>query len=168
MNQSDFLKIVSRLKMTPHPEGGYFVETWRSEESTNIKNRGTRQLGTSIYFLMPYGQTSKFHRLTSDEIWHFHQGDEISVVLLQSDGSLEKKVVGPVGSGNSLPQVVIPKNTWFGAIHEGQPHHGYTLVGCTVSPGFEFSDFELAKRDDLLKDFSQTNHDWIDKLTPKP
>jgi predicted cupin superfamily sugar epimerase len=168
MTQTNFSEIVSKLEMSQHPEGGFFVETWRSAESTNISGRGLRHLGTSIYFLMPHGKVSKFHRLSSDEIWHFHQGDEISVILLHSNGTIEKRIVGPIGQKNAIPQAIIPKNTWFGATHEQPPCHGYTLVGCTVSPGFEFSDFELGDRKSLLEEFSrahQSTRDWIEKLT---
>ena len=160
--------IIATLKMTPHPEGGFYSETYRCRESVNLDRQGQRSLGTSIYFLLSRGDISHFHRLSSDEIWHFHQGDSITVVMIKPNGSIEKAVVGPVGSGDARPQVIIPKGTWFGAIHEGEPVQGYTLVGCAVTPGFDFSDFEMATRTILLAEFSglsfQTT-DWILKLT---
>lgn len=163
-----FMDIVARLNMTAHPEGGYFTETYRSAETMDLRDRGRRAWGTSIYFLMPRGQISKLHRLTSDEIWHYHQGDTITVLIITSNGQLQKHLVGPIQSGEERPQVIIPKGSWFGAIHEGQPHNGYTLVGCTVSPGFDFADFELAKRESLLKAFpkaSSETREWILKLS---
>lgn len=161
-------ELVVTLKMMPHPEGGYFSETYRCNDSVNLEQYGDRALGTSIYFLLPRGDVSHFHRLRSDEIWHFHQGDNISVVILKSDGSVEKVIAGPVGKDGARPQVIIPKGTWFGAIHEAEHSHGYTLVGCTVTPGFDFADFEMATRTGLLQEFKGSQReaiDWILKLT---
>lgn len=160
--------IIATLKMTPHPEGGFYSETYRCSESVTLEGYGHRSLGTSIYFLLSSGGVSHFHRLSSDEIWHFHQGDPVTVVMIKPDGLIEKEVVGSVGNGNARPQIIIPKRTWFGAIHEGEAVHGYTLVGCTVTPGFDFSDFELATRSALLAEFKQASRqtsEWIVKLT---
>lgn len=160
--------IISALKMTRHPEGGFYSETYRCGESVNLDRRTRRSLGTSIYFLLSLGDISHFHRLASDEIWHFHQGDPVTVVMIKPTEDVEKVVVGPVGQGDARPQVIIPKGTWFGAIHEEHPVHGYTLVGCTVTPGFDFSDFEMGSRACLLAQFSGSSAqttDWILKLT---
>jgi len=161
-------ELVAKLKMDRHPEGGYFVETWRSTEACEVPERGHRNLGTSIYFLMPHGQVSKFHRLTADEIWHFYQGDPIAVLTLDHQRGLNKHIVGPIGRFGATPQLIIPKGTWFGAMHEGLGTEGFTLVGCTVSPGFEFQDFELANREKLLAHYanadSQTKN-YITRLT---
>jgi hypothetical protein len=167
-NLIDQQEVIADLKMKPHPEGGFYSETYRCRDSVTLDKMGHRSLGTSIYFLLPRGEVSLFHRLASDEIWHFHQGDCITVVMIKPNGSIEKAVVGPVGNGVARPQVIIPKGTWFGAIHESDRPHGYTLVGCTVTPGIEFADFEMATRTGLLEEFkgarSQTN-DFILKLT---
>ena len=163
-----FRDIISTLQMQPHPEGGYYSETYRSSEKGQFSDRGLRSAGTSIYFLMPSGKISKFHRLASDEIWHFHQGDNITVVMITSEGTIRRHVVGPVGRDHARPQVIIPKNTWFGAVHEGTTSCGYTLVGCTVSPGFEFTDFELASKEQLIKSFPHAGpetRDWISRLS---
>lgn len=160
--------IIEQLKMSPHPEGGYFVETWRSEEMYDLPGQGARNLGTGIYFLIPHGQLSRFHRLKADEIWHFYQGDPITVVTLNSKQGLKQNLVGPIGLDHGMPQLIIPQGTWFGAIHESPPEQGYTLVGCTVSPGFEFKDFELATRDKLMAKFAGGDDkvkEWIKKLT---
>ena len=152
LNKTAF-ELTRHLNMTPHPEGGYFVETWRSAEFCQLPTLGRRNLGTSIYFLMPHGQVSKFHRLTADEIWHFYQGDPITVLTLDPERGLQKHLVGAIGTAHAAPQLIIPKGTWFGALHEDTGSQGYTLVGCTVSPGFEFQDFELAKRQQLLAEY---------------
>jgi predicted cupin superfamily sugar epimerase len=164
----NFKDVISSLQMIPHPEGGYYAETYRASERGQFTDRGLRSAGTSIYFLMPRGDVSKFHRLASDEIWHFHQGDPITVVTISTQGTIRRDVVGPVGLGEAKPQVIIPKNTWFGAMHEGPTNHGYTLVGCTVSPGFEFTDFELASKKELMKSFADASpetHEWISRLS---
>lgn len=161
-------KIIEQLKMSPHPEGGYFVETWRSKESFELQRHQQRHLGTCIYFMMPHGHMSRFHRLRADEIWHFYQGDPITVVLLDEQMGLTQNLVGPIGDDDAVPQLIIPKGSWFGALHLTPPKHGYTLVGCTVSPGFEFEDFELAKRSELLSQFSEGSANiqkWINLLT---
>ena len=157
-------EIISTLRMTPHPEGGFYSEKYRCGESLRIADQGHRSLGTSIYFLLPRGDISHFHRLRSDEIWHFHQGDPVTVVMIKPNSSIQKVVVGPVGSGDAKPQVIIPKGTWFGAIHENEHQHGYTLVGCTVTPGFDFSDFEMAARTRLLDEFKNASSETIDSI----
>lgn len=160
--------VITTLKMTEHPEGGFYTETYRCRESITLDGLGRRALGTSIYFLLPRGDISHFHRLASDEVWHFHQGDSVTVVMIRPNGIIEKSIVGSVGNMDARPQLVIPKGTWFGAVHQGEGSHGYTLVGCTVTPGFDFSDFEMATRSDLLEEFSRTSSEtteWIIKLT---
>jgi predicted cupin superfamily sugar epimerase len=167
-SQLGFDLLVAKLQLKPHPEGGFYRETYRAQGDAEFREHGRRVAGTSIYFLMPRGDVSRFHRLASDEIWHFYQGDSITVVMITTEGRIVKKTVGPVGAGDAQPQVVIPENTWFGAIHEGPVSNGYTLVGCTVSPGFEFKDFELASRSQLLSTFagaSPETREWISKLT---
>lgn len=167
-SESNLRKIIEQLKMSPHPEGGYFVETWRARDICDVPGHGVRNLGTGIYFLMPHGQMSRFHRLRADELWHFYQGDPITVVTLSAEHGLQRNLVGPLGLDHALPQLIIPEGTWFGALHETPPTHGYTLVGCTVSPGFDFKDFELATREQLVAQFSgrdETVKKWIKQLT---
>ena len=141
-----------------------FPETYRCSDSVTLTQHGRRSLGTSIYFLLSRGEISHFHRLASDEIWHFHQGDPVTVVMIKPNGQIEKSAVGPVGSGDARPQVIIPKETWFGAIHENEHTHGYTLVGCTVTPGFDFADFEMATRTGLLEKFKGASSETIDLI----
>ena len=142
---------IEKLEMIKHPEGGYFKETYRSDESIDAghlpgRYEGSRSFGTSIYFLLTTESVSNFHRLQSDEIWHFHQGGVAKIHFITEEGQYYSKDIGPdLEKGQSL-QVIIPRNTWFAA--EVIEEH-YILVGCTVSPGFEFEDFELAEGKNL-------------------
>lgn len=143
---------IEKLNLQAHPEGGYFNETYRSEEGVEksaLPERygSSRTFGTSIYFLLSTESVSNFHRLASDEIWHYHQGGSATIHMISEDGELTSKRIGPdIEAGESL-QVVIPKRTWFAA---EVVKDEFILVGCTVAPGFEFEDFELADRDDLI------------------
>lgn len=138
---------IRELRLAPHPEGGWFRETFRSPECYPVSSlparfAGEHALFTSILYLLAAGQRSHFHRLRSDEVWFHHSGGDVLVHLLGPDG--ERMLV--VGDGT--PQVVVPHGTWFAA--EPAPGADYALVGCLVSPGFEYDDFELASRDALL------------------
>lgn len=142
---------IDKLSLQAHPEGGYFNETYRSDERIEggeLPSRygSSRVFGTSIFFLLTTESVSNFHRLASDEIWHYHQGGGAIIHMISEDGQLSfKKVGSDLASGESL-QVIIPKGTWFAA---EVVKEDYILVGCTVAPGFEFEDFELADRDAL-------------------
>ncbi|OEK02428.1 hypothetical protein BFP97_13245 [Roseivirga sp. 4D4] len=148
---------IEKLKLQAHPEGGYFNETYRSKEhieGTELPSRygSSRVFGTSIYFLLTIESVSNFHRLASDEIWHYHQGGGAIIHMISEEGELTSKRIGPdLEAGESL-QVIIPKGTWFAAEVE---RDAYILVGCTVAPGFEFEDFELADRDALSSAYPQ-------------
>ncbi len=144
---------VETLELTPHPEGGYFRETYRAAESISAaalptRFSGDRNLCTSIYFLLEAGQASTFHRIKSDEIWYFHLGTPIRIHSIADDGSANSVLLG-----EEAFQTVVPAGVWFGA--ELAEASGYALVGCAVSPGFDFADFELARRDALIQDFPQ-------------
>lgn len=149
---------ISNLGLEKHPEGGYFKEIYRSDEllpaaSLPARYQGARAFSTSIFFLLKKGEPSRFHRLKSDEIWSYHAGDATLIYLISPDGQLSTKILGPsIEKGESL-QVVIPLGFWFGA--EVKEQGSYGLMGCVVAPGFEFADFELAKREGLLKQFPQ-------------
>lgn len=156
MNTAD--EWIHGLGLAKHPEGGYYKEIYRSNEllsaaSLPERYQGPRAFSTSIYFLLKKGEPSRFHRLKSDEIWSYHAGDAIVIYLISPDGKLSTKILGPtVEKGENL-QVVIPLGSWFGA--EVKDQGSYGLMGCVVAPGFEFADFELAKREELLKQFPQ-------------
>ncbi|MBO3699674.1 cupin domain-containing protein [Roseivirga sp. E12] len=148
---------IEKLNLQAHPEGGYFNETYRSEESVRksvLPERygSSRTFGTSIYFLLTTKSVSNFHRLSSDEIWHYHQGGVAIIHMISKNGELTSSRIGSdLEAGESL-QVIIPKGTWFAAEVVKEV---YILVGCTVAPGFEFEDFELADRDSLTSAYPQ-------------
>jgi len=144
--------IIQQLGLLPHPEGGYYVETYRSTEKVNTL-RGERTAGTLIYFLLESENFSAFHRLQSDEAWYFHAGTTSAVHIIHPDGQLEVKRIGPSGPPTEQWQVMIPAGSWFAA--EVLQPDSFLLVSCNVSPGFEFSEFELAHRDQLIEQFPQ-------------
>ena len=136
---------IDQLGLKPHPEGGYFKEVYRSDEfmkKSNLPERyaGDRVFSTSIYFLLQQGEISTFHRIKSDETWYFHDGSELELFIIDRAGSLVRKVIGINPENGSVPQVTIEKGNWFSAGSLGE----FTLVGCNVSPGFDFEDFEMA------------------------
>lgn len=138
------------LGLAPHPEGGWFRETFRSPEripasALPARFGGERALSTSILYLLAAGERSHFHRLRADEVWSHHEGGALKLHLLGEGG------VRTLTVGRDTPQQVVPHGTWFAAeLAEGEAHG---LVGCAVSPGFEFEDLELAQRDALLLEY---------------
>jgi predicted cupin superfamily sugar epimerase len=135
-------EIITFYGLIPHPEGGYFQETYRSPESISTPS-GERSVSTAIFYLLTKGQSSRLHRIKSDEMWHFYEGDPLIVFEKEDNGLIKETVLGKDLSKNQKFQYVVPANRWFGAyLPEGS---NYALVGCTVSPGFDFSDFELAE-----------------------
>lgn len=149
-------EIIKKLGLLPHPEGGFFRETYRSGDllpCEGLPERyGTgRSISTAIYFMLTGDTFSAFHRLRSDEIWHFYSGDPAELHLLFPDGHHERIVVGPEIAGGQTPQAVIPHGCWFAA--RVLKPDGYILMGCTVAPGFDFADFELADRGTLIQHF---------------
>ena len=158
---------IKKLSLQKHPEGGYFKEIYRSNESISnysLPDRfdGDRCFATSIYFLLEKNNFSAFHRIKSDEIWHFYQGESITIYTIDNSGNLKNHKLGNNPENEEELQVVIPRNTWFAAILNKQD--SFALVGCTVSPGFNFNDFELAKRELLINLFPQ-HKEIIEKLT---
>ncbi len=161
-------KIIEKYGLLSHPEGGHYLETYRSngtilEASLPTNTKGSeRNYSTGILFLLPQGSISRFHRIKSDEMWHFYLGGPMSVVEIHDDGSIKETVLGrDILIGEQL-QYVVPANCWFASF----PHYEteYSFVGCTVAPGFDFLDFEMAKRDDLLEKFPD-HEEIITKLT---
>ena len=143
-------QIIKSLKLLPHPEGGYYKEMYRSEQKVNLDSGKSRNLSTSIYYLLENEDKSRFHRIESDELWFFHQGNPLEIVSIQN-GMLIKTVLGNNFENGEVPQAVIPARTWFAS--RVKNNKGYALVSCTVAPGFDFDDFELADRDELIKEF---------------
>lgn len=132
-------ELLNILGMRPHPEGGHYVELFRSAHRVRQVDRNVERAAiTTIYFLLASGEYSRWHRVQSDEIWHYHEGDAIELLLFDDSG-LRRLRLGPV-SRETRPTVVVPAGTWQAARTIG----AYTLGGCTVGPGFEFADFSLA------------------------
>ncbi|MCB1199847.1 MAG: cupin domain-containing protein [Leptospiraceae bacterium] len=162
--------IINKLNLQPHPEGGFFKEIHKS--TTSVENDGQIYSAfTLIYYLLENQNKSYLHRIKFEEAWHFLEGDPIEIITLNDMGKPKTKILGQNSDSLNLdssvePQMVISRHTWFGArrlIHPKLPLTGYSLVGCTVAPGFEFSDFELAT-EELLHNFSEhanTLKNWI-------
>lgn len=158
---------VRRLNMEPHPEGGYFVETYRAAEqiaaeALPARYGAPRAHSTAIFFLLRNGQVSAFHRLRSDEMWHYHAGSAATVWMIREDGEATAHRIGPDPERGDVLQLLMPAGCWFGA--ELEDAAGYILVGCTVAPGFAYEDFELADRADLTARFPQ-HAALIERLT---
>lgn len=158
---------VKSLNMIAHPEGGFYKEIYMSEENITAKElkvdfEGSRILWTSIYFLLRDGEVSNFHRLKSDEMWYYHSGSPLTIYMISPEGKLITEQLGLNVENGEKPQVLVPKDYIFGSAMNNE---GYALVGCMVSPGFEFRDFELFKRSFLLEKYPQYE-DIILKLTP--
>ncbi|MBI3569317.1 MAG: cupin domain-containing protein [Gemmatimonadetes bacterium] len=136
--------LIQQLRLDPHPEGGHFRELFRSRRMVRTDDgRSERWAVTTIYYLLVAGEYSRWHRVAADEIWHFYEGDPVELTLLDSDGvRVKRDVLGPVGS-ETVPVRCVPAGCWQAA----RPLGAYTLVGCTVAPGFEFSDFRLLQDD---------------------
>jgi hypothetical protein len=129
-------EIIARLELKPHPEGGYYRETFR-EPRTEANGRA---LSTAIYFLLVRGEGSKWHRIDAVEIWHHYAGHALSLRIAHEGGMQHAVRLGPDIAAGERPQAIVPAHAWQTAETTGD----WTLVGCTVSPGFEFAKFELA------------------------
>ncbi len=151
-------EIIQRLDLEPHPEGGFYREIYRSDENLSdpaLPNRyeGKRSLQTAIYYLLTSEDTSKIHRLQSDEVFHFYQGDPVHMLLLHPDGRSETTQLGNDIINGQRPQRIIPRGTWFGLYLE--PDADYALMGTTVAPGFDFDDFELGNPRSLIDKYPE-------------
>jgi len=145
---------IQKLQLSKHPEGGYYKEIYCAGEMFFIdapKKNLKRNVSTSIYFLLDGSQVSKFHRLKSDELWHFYDGTSVKIYIIDEKRKLTEILLGKKTENGELFQAVIKKNTWFAA--EVVNKRSFALIGCTVSPGFDFSDFELAERKSLSRQF---------------
>lgn len=158
---------ITSLGLQPHPEGGYYREVYRSSETVPgeclpLQLNGPRNISTSIFYLLRSGEKSHLHKLNSDEVWYFHAGSRLTIVLLRETGS-ELIYLGLEVSKGELLQFAIQANTWFGAFVSGED--SFALCSCNVAPGFDFSDFEMGIRGDLLSRFPECKAD-IEMLTP--
>lgn len=148
--------IIQNLQLQPHPEGGYFKETYRSHGTINEENLGSnfsgmRNYATAIYFLLTSDSFSAFHRIKQDEIWHFYKGSPIKLHIISEEGQHTTVIIGNDLEKGECPQYVVKAGDWFAA--EVIKENAYSLVGCTVSPGFDFRDFDLPKRQMLTSKF---------------
>ncbi len=146
--------IIKKLALKPHPEGGYYREIYRSEEKINSlalpkRYGGDRNFSTSIYYLLKEGEYSRLHRLKSDEIYHFYLGASVEIFLVYPKGKIETKILGNNLEEGEYPQIIVPKNVWQGLRLVGNGR--FSLMGTTVSPGFDYNDFELGDEKKLQK-----------------
>lgn len=159
--------LIKKYSLLPHPEGGWYKETYKSKElitTEGLPNRfnGDRFFSTAIYFLLEKGNFSAFHRIKSDECWHFYAGGTLLVYIIHEDAQLEIIRLGNNPNKEEAFQFVVPANCWFASIPDQSVD--FSFVGCTVAPGFDFNDFELANREEMIKEFPQHSV-IIEKLT---
>ena len=159
-------ELAQQLHLQPHPEGGYYRETYRSAgtipQSALPEYSGDRHHSTAIYFLLTAGNFSAFHRIRQDEVWHFYSGDPVEVIEISPEGTLNITELGTDFAAGQVPQHVVPGGAWFGSRVKAGGEYG--LTGCTVAPGFDFADFELAERGGLTGLFPE-HADIIAELT---
>ena len=158
---------IEKLRLEPHPEGGYFRQTYRSgvviaREALPAGFSGARAASTAIYFLLEGKNFSAFHRLQSDELWHFYAGEQLVVHVIEPDGNYFRILLGRDLDGGQVLQGVVRAGCWF-ASHVAD-WNSFSVVGCTVAPGFDFEDFEMGKREELDERYPQ-HRELIERLT---
>ncbi|MEQ9263348.1 MAG: cupin domain-containing protein [Owenweeksia sp.] len=163
----DHLYWVEKLQLQPHPEGGFYKETYRSTETIDTsalpeRFGGNRTFGTAIYFMLTAENFSAFHRIQSDETWHFYTGQGLKVSMIHPNGIYEEIQLGAQPERGQVFQATVPAGVWFGS--KLIKPEGWCLVGCTVAPGFDFADFEMADRAELIREFPQ-HQQKIEQLT---
>lgn len=151
-------QLIDKYSLQRHPEGGWFAETYRSEEAipaSGLPARfgGSRLFSTAIYFLLQQNDFSAFHKIKSDECWHFYAGDPLDIFEITEEAEMKITQFGTDPDKGQLFQYVVPANRWFAS----RPAAGsnFSFVGCTVAPGFDYADFEIADRDELIKSYPQ-------------
>ena len=154
-------ELVVALRLIPHPEGGYYGEQFRSAATVHpTDGRGPRAALTTIYFLLPAGALSRWHRVQSDEVWHFYEGAPLDLWMASPDGGqVNQHRLGPL-DGTQRPVWTVPAGWWQAARSTG----AYTLVGCTVGPGFDFRDFALAGDQPAAAAALRARHPGLAKL----
>jgi uncharacterized protein len=157
-------QLIQQYNLQPHPEGGWYKENYKSKEiisADKLPERfgGARAFSTAIYFLLEQGNFSAFHRIKSDECWHFYAGGPLDIFVLKQDGNLDIISLGSDIANGQLFQYVVPANCWFASRPAAKSK--FSFVGCTVAPGFDFADFEMADAASLVKVFPQ--HETIIK-----
>lgn len=142
--------LIEQLQLLPHPEGGFYRETYRSGIITENNKTEKRNLSTAIYFLLKDDNISHFHRIQSDELWFFHYGQPVEIHVIEN-GKLHTIALGNDMLHGQVPQAVVHSNCWFASCVQHQK--GFSLVSCTVAPGFDFADFEMAEKQKLKEEF---------------
>ena len=151
-------KLIKTLELSPHPEGGYYKEIYRSQDKLKSPQNGEiRSAVTDIYFLLVSGQISRFHKVLHDEVWHFYEGDPLELVEIQSDSLDVSRII--LGNKNGIPRYkhCIKGGNWQAAYSTGS----YSLVGCTVAPGFDFADFEFLKENSAVHSAILVTNPWL-------
>jgi predicted cupin superfamily sugar epimerase len=151
-------QLIAQFNLIAHPEGGYYKEMYRSAEiitqdALPARFVGDRSFSTAIYFLLEKGDFSTFHRIKSDECWHFYAGNTLHIYVLHSNGELEIISLGNDLDKGERFQYVVPAGCWFASAPAEEV--SFSFVGCTVAPGFNFADFEMAKAGELVKSYPQ-------------
>ena len=158
---------IEKLGLIKHPEGGWYKEVYKSDEiikKEHLHERfsGSRHCSTSIYFLLSSGNISAFHRIRSDETWHYYKGSAITIHMIDTSGNYSSVKMGRNTEKGEVFQFTVPHSTWFAA--EVNKPDSFALVGCTVSPGFHFDDFEIGERKKLIEMFPK-HKEIITKFT---
>lgn len=148
--------LIDNLQLQPHPEGGYYKENYRSSEvieghALPARFMGRRNMSTAIYYLLQQGDFSAFHKIKSDECWHFYAGGTLIIHMLSSKSGYNQVRLGNNFKSGELFQWVVEAGVWFAS--EPANKTSYSLTGCTVAPGFDFADFEMADSNLLLSEF---------------
>jgi len=160
------IDLVAELKLQPHPEGGFYALTYKSDgqiphEVLPDGFSGDRVFSTAIYFLLSGKDFSAFHRIQSDELWHFYAGCGLEIFVIHPNGNSEVLKLGSDLNNGFRFQQTVPAGCWFASRPVDENH--FSLVGCTVAPGFDFAEFELAEKEQLLSVYPQ-HSDWIRQL----
>jgi len=151
-------QIVQSLGLTPHPEGGYYKETYRSAGSIKANSlgneyEGERNYSTAIYYLLSSDVFSAFHKINQDETWHFYDGSALDLHIIDKNGHYQLVKIGREIEKGEVPQFTVKGGDWFGA--SVSKKNSYSLCGCTVAPGFDFRDFDMPDTDMLIQKFPQ-------------
>ncbi|HKZ66940.1 MAG TPA: cupin domain-containing protein [Chitinophagaceae bacterium] len=159
-------QLITQYQLQPHPEGGFYLQTYCSSEMIPVdalpdRFTGNRYFSTAIYFLLEQKQFSAFHRIQSDELWHFYDGIGLHIYVLHPDGRGEVLKLGDDPENGYSFQQMVPAGCWFAS--KPVSENGFSFAGCTVAPGFDFVDFELADKRELLKEYPQ-HAEWINML----
>jgi predicted cupin superfamily sugar epimerase len=157
-------EVIARLQLLPHPEGGFYAETFRAEALPfELPGRGARSASTAIYFLLRAQDFSALHVVSSDEVWHHYLGDALELYCFGDDGAHRAVKLGSGLGQGELPQHVVKRGELQAARVSAGPH-GFALCGCTVAPGFDFADFRMPSRAELLEKLPQ-HHELVTALT---